>query len=259
MTKKQIQTTIVILLTVGLIIFLYFEYSEIQNLEISWWDITVDTIAPIDNTSWSEINNEGWIINSWSIFINNNCDYNSYSKYLSWSDYSVIRIFDKPEKSPLDFSAYRWYTNRFNVSGKFEELYLCISANVVERRQNNRFYYTTYVLFNDPEYAWHIRVWYSPTNNVLYDKTSSPSEPFLDWRFWWSDTPKIYQLDISNELIVADREAWLKDKKWKPIHPMKRLNDWWILSIWWFVNARNQEWIIEDYLLIYKGWSIVRQ
>ena len=274
--KENYLTILIIYITITLIFIIFYKFSEkikqnwktffsififlipiwilisqrgfILNKEQAWWDITVNEDI-IMGLSW-DISWENTTL-SWFQFIQWSCDYNEYMSYISWSKYKILQVFNKETISPIDFKDFKSYSNVFYVSWVIEEAYLCISSSVVPYRQNKRFYYTTYILFNDTDQAWHIRVWYSTEKKILYDYTSAPNEKELYGRFRWADVPKIYQESLES-IIVANRE-----KGWTTtIHPINRLKQQWRIRIWWFVNATNQEGIIKEFFIIYKWWEI---
>lgn len=167
-------------------------------------------------------------------------------------DYKILEVFSTPQKSPTDTKEYTKYTKPYTISGKIEDAKLCIVSDVVDYRKKHQYTYSTYIIFWSSDYAWHIHVWYSKNNWVVYDKTSGWTSD-LDWRFRWDETPKIYNLNDLNSLKVADTVNWWTKK----INIIERLNKEWNIRIWWFVNAKNWEWRINKFILAYKcaDWS----
>lgn len=171
---------------------------------------------------------------------------------INTGEFKILEVFKTPNYSPTNPSAYLNYTKQYIITWKIQDAKLCIVADVVNYRKKHQYTYSTYILFSSLEYAGHINVGYSPKNWVIYDYTTSPRESFLDGRFWWDETPKIYNLNLER-VIVANPE----DKGWKPISPLKRLQQQWPIRIGWFVNAKNWEGIIQKFVIAYKceDWS----
>lgn len=202
---------------------------------------TDDWVLSWEDNSWFIIS---WSYDSWIIF---------YEDCLIWNtwDYKILNVFSSAIKSPLNPQEYKNYTNQYNIIWKINDAKLCIVSDVVNYRKTHQYTYSTYILFWDNKYAWHINVWYSLKTKVVYDKTSWWTKD-LDWRFWGNETPKIYNLDL-NSVKVADTINWWTKK----ISPLKRLQQGWSIRIWWFVNAKNWEWRINKFVLAYKckEWS----
>jgi len=241
-TMRQQFFILAIIITLGII----FSFKAINQDD--WKIINVE--EQIDwqtiSSTWEDISTWNNNIESGFVFLNSECEFN----YLSWTKYNYINIFDGDKRSPKDFKDYKSYTNVFYISWQIEEAYLCIVSSVVDWRKTSKYNYTTYILFNEPKYAWHIRVWYSKEKNVLYDYTTSKNKE-LYWRFWWYEAPKTYQENLES-IIVANRESW----DYTEIHPLERLKQEWRIRIWWFVNAINQEGIMKKFVIIYKWWEI---
>jgi hypothetical protein len=222
----------------------------VNSDNLSTWTVEItDVILPL---TW-EIRT--WEISSWlnSMFvISQDC------KIIQTWTYKIIEIFDKEMYSPVNGN-YINFTNKFKVSWKIEEAYGCLVADVVDYRKTHKKYYTTYILFWNAPYEWHLNVGRSKDNNVMYDNSTSSlyeKKYNLNWRFRGDESPKIYttkEFNLSN-LIVADRENWGT----KAIKPIDKLNEWGIMSIGAFVNTENWEWIIKKFLLIYKWGEIVK-
>ena len=205
-------------------------------------------IVPSNNITWDIANNSTWAdIEKWEFNFIWECEPSNNT-----SEYKLLNVFSQEKRSPLDPKDYANYTTLFTIKWKINTAKLCIVADVVDYRKKHQFTYSTYILFSSTDYAGHINVGYSPKNWVVYDYTSSPREPFLDGRFWWDESPKIYNLDLA-QIRVANPE----DKWWKRIYPIQRLQKQWPVRIWWFVNAKNGEGIIQKFIIAYKceDWS----
>ena len=242
--KPFIITFIIILILLTILserIYYYFIKKDASNdpiIEINWDQIW----------SWEETSTTWFQFLEW-------CNYQEYLDKYKDTEYKILSVFWEPRRSPTDFSNHRLYTNVFNISWHIDEAYLCISSNVVPYRQNNKFYYTTYVLFNESKYAGHIRVWYNKSKKILYDHTSNNANSKLTWRFRWSEVPKIYQENLNKIIVANPSESW---SDYKDIYPIERLKKEWRIVIWWFVNASNNEWILEEFLIIYK-WGVIEK
>lgn len=166
-------------------------------------------------------------------------------------EYKVLNVFKSPSKSPSDPKAYLSYTNPYTIIWNIEDAKLCIVSDVVDYRKRHQYTYSTYILFWDKEYWWHINVWYSPKTKVVYDKNSWWTKD-LDGRFWGDEAPKIYKLNLSSLKVANINEWWTKT-----IYPLKRLQKKWNIRIWWFVNAKNWEGIIKKFVIAYRceKWS----
>lgn len=246
--KKRIINLIGIVFTIWYVWFLVVKFNLIdsQKHTIESIDIAIESIG-----TWA-INNT-WNTISWGIDI----DLKSDTCDQIGNGYKSVDVFKEPKKSPADFNAYKSYANSFTISWYINKAYVCIITDVVERRKNDRYKYSLYVLFNDSKYAWHINVGYSQNNWVMYDYTSRGANSKLDWIFWWSDTPKRYILDL-NDLTVADTKNIDSVYDYTTIKPLTRLQQEWQIRIWWFVNAKNWEGIIRKFVIFYSGWDITQ-
>lgn len=226
-----------------------FDKTNDDSEELIKW---IEQIQSIDFSSWTQYTwsvittgNEQNIINKTWFEVKGQCE------IVYTGSYKVVSVFDDPVFSPTDFKNHLSYSNEFLISGHIEEAYGCIVADVVDYRKTHRFHYSTYIIFHEPKYAGHINVAYSTKNRVMYDYTSDPRHQFLDGRFRWDETPKIYRPEDLNleKIVVADiQNGWYKE-----IQPLERLQQQWPIRIGWFVNAQNGEGILRKFIIIYKG------
>lgn len=237
----------IILLLITLVLYFVFYFKEKSNIEQIKNDWSMDvTDVIIWDISDSETVYTGEIEKIKDFSFSETCLIEN-----TW-DYKILEVFNTPQKSPTNTKEYTKYTKPYIISWKIQDAKLCIVADVVDYRKKHQYTYSTYIIFWSSDYAWHIRVWYSKNNGVVYDKSSWWTSD-LDGRFRWDETPKIYNLSNLNNLKVADTIKWWT----KIINIIERLQKQWNIRIWWFVNAKNWEWRINKFILAYKcaDWS----
>lgn len=232
---------IILLIVSGLIFINYQENKRIENESANNLPIfefmTGDTQS---STTWEQAPSD-------KLLFTTDCLLSS-----TW-EYKIINIFTSPQNSPLNPRDYISYTKPFTISWNIGSAKLCVVSDMVDYRKKHQFTYSTYILFNDRWMDGHLNVGFSKKNNVIYDYTSSPNEPFLNGRFRWDETPKIYSnIDLSNVIVADFVNGWSKE-----INILKRLQQQWPIRIGGFVNAKNGEWIIKKFVIAYKceDWS----
>ncbi len=236
----------IILLWITLILYFVFYFKEKNDIEQIKNDGSMDVT---DVITWDISNIES---NTWDVQIINNFSFSEECIVENTWDYKILEVFISPQKSPIDAKNYIEYTKPYTIIWRIQDAKLCIVSDVVDYRKKHQYTYSTYIIFWSSDYAWHIRVWYSKKNWVVYDKASGWTSD-LDGRFRGDETPKIYNLDDLNNLKVADTLNWWTKK----INIIERLNKEWNIRIWWFVNAKNGEWRINKFILAYRcsTWS----
>lgn len=246
----------------GIAFFVLPRYTKPNNYIINTWD----------NTDWALGSGKLWNIKSWEDTSVINLFTGDIIESMAWDnltsdeftfitdciphntwEYKILNVFTSPQNSPSNPRNYISYTKSFTIIWNISGAQLCVVSDVIDYRKKHQFTYSTYILFNDKWMDGHINVGFSKTNNVIYDFTSSPREPFLDGRFRWDETPKIYSnIDLS-KVRVADFANWWS----KEINILSRLQKQWPIKIGWFVNAKNWEGIIKKFVIAYKceEWS----
>lgn len=203
--------------------------------------------------------NNNFVVNSQDFDItigttnNGEVDFIEECKPVNTWEYKILNVFDHPINSPLNPKDYISYTKPFTISWDINSAKLCIVSDVVDYRKKHQFTYSTYILFNDKWMDGHLNVGFSKKNNVIYDLNSSANEPFLDGRFRGDETPKIYSnINLSHVRVANFVNGWSK-----VINILERLQQEGEIRIWWFVNAKNGEWIIKKFIIAYKceDWS----
>lgn len=182
------------------------------------------------------------------LFVDKNCDYDG----LAW--YKLIDIFSWDFATP-EMADYRNYTKSFIISWYIEDAFLCIISDIrSDYKKPFSYKYSTFIWFWNEENAGHINVGYNKDKKLVYDNSTDKNSPFLDWKFWWHETPYTYYFNLS-KVIVANMNDWW----YKYIEPIKQLQKWWEILIWWFVNSypNYRAWKIIKYRIFYKWWSII--
>lgn len=234
---------IITLIFIFLILIIYFYWKN-----IFFWE----TVINIPNDISSQTN--------WFLLYKNNCNFQK-----TW-DYKYLdiatndnRIYTKKE---FDFDS---YTKGVQISWTINEIYLCIIADISDKSQSysayrtlNSYYWMIYVYF-DIDNQWYINTAYYPPSWQYYDHDSdntNRTDESIDWKFWSSDTPKKYLLNLES-IIVANVKDWW----YKYIFPNKLFKDGNILHVWWFMASLwKAYWAssISSYRLIYKWeWEII--
>jgi hypothetical protein len=146
------------------------------------------------------------------------------------------------------------YTKKIYISWDVSDIYFCIISDVrSDYKAKNAYYFNTYVYFWNSDYRWHINVWFNADRLLTYDNSTDGASPFLNGKYYGSETPFSQIIDLKSVIIADTQNGW-----YKRISPIDIYKDWSTLSVWWYVNSYPNYWAgkIIMFRIIYKGWEI---